>query len=228
MADAAKISAPAEPLKRSVSARLPPSTTSLPSPGSQTKRSSPAPMEAVSSPALPSMVSLPRSRSGSRRSVRRSAVSVLPRPPFKIVRSVFVNAPRDSSIRSRSLPRPPETTILVNRLRRKVKFGLPLSPTSTTRRPPEAARSAIRSPGALPVTVSVPRATEALTTDCASAASQRAAARTAPSTKSRGIRRVRAARPRTHVAISDHGSWPATCPDLCLVPAEPSQRRAGV
>ena len=43
LADAAKISAPAEPLKSSVSMPSWPSTMSLPSPGSQTKVSLPAP-----------------------------------------------------------------------------------------------------------------------------------------------------------------------------------------
>ncbi len=119
----------------------------------------------MSLPALPSTVSMPVKPF--RVSAPRPPFSVSPPgPPFKVVRSVFVNAPRDSSIRRRSFPRPPFTTILVNRFRRNVKFALP-SPTSTTRRPPEANRKAIRSPGALPMTVSVPRATEAVTAACA-------------------------------------------------------------
>ena len=58
-ADAAKISAPAEPLKSSVSTPSWPSTMSLPSPGSHTNVSLPVPRNAVSLPWLPSMVSLP-------------------------------------------------------------------------------------------------------------------------------------------------------------------------
>ncbi len=197
-ADAAKTSAAAEPLNRSVSSSVPPWTMSLPSPGSQMKRSAPAPRMAVSAPALPSTVSVPVKPL--RVSAKRPPISVsVPGPPLSVVRSVFVNAPFDSSIRRRSFPRPPFTTILREPAAEEVKFGLPLSPTSTTRRPPEAARSAIRSPGAPPVTVSVPRATEAVTAACASAASPRTAVRTAQSSSIRVVPEGRMALPQTQV-----------------------------
>ena len=74
LADAVKISAPAEPLKRSSSRSVPPSTMSLPSPGSQTNASSPVPRSATSAPTFPSTVSP---------SVPPTRMS-LPFPPFRM------------------------------------------------------------------------------------------------------------------------------------------------
>ena len=84
----------AEPLKRSVSAPLPPSTTSLPSPGSQTKSIGAGAQGGSVGACVPSTVSMPVTPFSV--SAKRPPISVsLPGPPFRIVVSVFVNAPRD-------------------------------------------------------------------------------------------------------------------------------------
>ena len=88
----------------------------------------------------------------------------LPGPPFSVVFSVFVKAPKFSAIEIVSTPPPAFTTIRLNRRRSSEKSAVPFSPTSTWRTFlfPGRRRSWSFSPFPFPVSVRVPLEIRAL------------------------------------------------------------------
>ena len=156
-ADRSTCSAAAAPLKTIVSVPVWPSMVSLPSPGSHTNVSSPEPNCARSLPPLPSIVSFPGPPRSFSTPVPPARLS-FPSPPSSVVGMLSVKTPLLSSMRTKSSPARPSTTILATNLRLTLNSAEPSSPTSTWRMSgrPAFRRSAILSLARVPLMISVP------------------------------------------------------------------------